>query len=238
MILCRQRPPFDGNFAQYTRVSDSMCIKLPDDIGFDHGALLGCALGPPYAALKTLGVRAFDTIVVTGLGPVGLGVCALGTFLGARVLGVDPEPYRRAVASNLGADVLFDGTEPDLGDRISDALGGGGVLKGIECSGRPEAQRLLLDLAGPRAGIAFVGENKDTIPLSPSDDCIRKTLSLHGIWHMNILDAGDLITFLRRCPEKADLLVTHRYPLAEAQEAFETFASRRSVKVALQCARA
>lgn len=233
VILCRNRPAFDGNFAQYTRVADIMCIKLPDDISYEHGSLLGCGLGPPYGALKTLNVRAFDTLVVSGLGPVGLGVCALATFMGVRVLGVDPEPYRRGVAERLGVDRTFDSSATDLMDQLRDAIGGFGMLKGIECSGRPEAERLLIDLAAPNGAIAFIGENKGTIPLSPSNDMIRKNLTIHGVWHMNIHDADDLVAFLRRCPQKADLLLTHRFPFQQAQQAFETFASRQAVKVAL-----
>lgn len=233
IILCRSRPRFDGNFAQYSLVADTVCIKLPDDVSYEHGSLLGCGLGPAYAAMKTLGVRAFDTLVIAGLGPVGLGTCALASFMGVRVLGIDPEPYRRAVATKLGAAMTFDGAAADLAEQLRTALGPAGLLKGVDSSGQPDAERMLIDLAAPHASIAFIGENKSTIPVSPSHDMIRKCLAVHGVWHMNMNDAGDLLTFLRRCPDKADLLLTHRFSFSQSQEAFETFASRQAVKVAL-----
>jgi threonine dehydrogenase-like Zn-dependent dehydrogenase len=107
------------------------------------------------------------------------------------------------------------------------------VLKGIDCSGTEAAQRLLIDAAGPRAGIAFVGENQQTIPVSPSRDFIRKALTVVGCWHMNVLDAPDLFEFLRRGADRAELLVSHRFGFDEVQKAFELFASRRSAKVLL-----
>jgi threonine dehydrogenase-like Zn-dependent dehydrogenase/sugar phosphate isomerase/epimerase len=232
VIFCRQGH-FRGCFAQYTCVSDAVCAPMPDDVDYVHGALLGCALGPAYEATKQLAVRAFDTVVIAGLGPVGLGATALATFLGARVIGLDPEPYRRDVAARLGADLALDPTAPDIRDRIREATGGGGVAKAIECSGKEDSERLLMDLAAVRGAVAIIGENQGPIPVSPSRDFIRKGLRVIGCWHMNVLDTPDLFTFLHRAAEKADLLITHRFGFADVQKAFDTFASRKAVKVML-----
>jgi threonine dehydrogenase-like Zn-dependent dehydrogenase len=62
---------------------------------------------------------------------------------------------------------------------------------------------------------------------------IRKGLTLLGCWHMNMLDAGDLVEFLRRNGEKAGLLISHRFGFSRVQEAFDTFASRKTAKVIL-----
>jgi threonine dehydrogenase-like Zn-dependent dehydrogenase/sugar phosphate isomerase/epimerase len=232
VIFCAHRPRVHGNFAQYTRTADLMCQVLPDDVSYVHGSLLGCGLGPAYEALQRVGVRAFDTLVVSGLGPVGLGATALGTFSGARVVALDPEPWRRERALQLGAAAALDPTAADAAEAIRDATGGG-VLKAVECSGREVAERLLIDLARVRAAIAFVGENQGTIPVSPSRDFIRKGLTVHGVWHMNVQDAPDLLEFLRRAPAKADLLVSHTFGFDRVQEAFDTFASGKSAKVIL-----
>jgi len=93
---------------------------------------------------------------------------------------------------------------------------------------------MLIDLAGVRARIGIVGENQGTMPISPSRDFIRKGLTLVGCWHMNANDAPDLIAFLRRAPDKADKLITHRFGFGDAQKAFDTFVSRESVKVVLR----
>jgi threonine dehydrogenase-like Zn-dependent dehydrogenase len=95
-------------------------------------------------------------------------------------------------------------------------------------------ERMAIDLAEIRGQIAFVGENQGTIAVSPSKDMIRKGLTLHGCWHMNMMDSPDLIRFLQRWPEKADMLITHSYGFADVQHAFDTFASRQCAKVLLR----
>ena len=233
VIFCAYRPQNFGFFAQYTRVLDTACLKIPDGIDYVHASLLGCGLGPAYEAISQLQVSGFDTLVVTGLGPVGLGATALATFLGARVIAIDPEPYRRDLAMRLGADVTLDGADPALHACLRAAVGERGIRKGLDCSGKEAAERLLIELAGIRGVIAFVGENGGTIPVSPSNDFIRKGLTILGCWHMNMLQAPNLFTFLRRAPEKAELLISHRFGFSQVQQAFDTFASRQSAKVIL-----
>lgn len=233
-ILCRHRPSYLGCFSQYTRVHESVCTLLPEAVSYEHGALLGCALGPAYGALRTIGVRAFDTLVVTGLGPVGLGATALAGFMGVRVLGVELDGWRRERALALGATEVFDPSDAQAVARLKAVLPSHGLRFGMDCSGAPAAQRMLIDLAAPLAQLAWVGENKQPLPVTPSDDFIRKHLTVTGVWHMNVLDQGDLLNFIQRAPQLADLLLTHRYPLHEAQAAFATFCGRQAVKVALQ----
>jgi len=232
-ILCTDRPDIFGNFAQFTRVADVNCVRIPEDIDYVRASLLGCGLGPASEAIKRLGVRGFDTVVITGLGPVGLGAVALATFLGARVIAIDIEPYRQEIARKLGADLVLDFTDPELAAKIRTATGGRGIEKGIDCSGKEPAERLLIDLAANRGMIAFVGENGGTIPVSPSNDFIRKSLTVMGCWHMNMHDVPALFEFIRRAPDKVDLLISHRFAFEHVQQAFDIFASRQSTKVIL-----
>ena len=234
MIYCANRPPHFGMFAQYTRTKDFLCVPLPDDVSTLHGALTGCALGPGYDGIRRLGLRAFETVVVTGLGPVGLGAVALANFVGARVLGVDPIAWRRERALALGAEACFDSADPDLPDVLKDRAGDRGPSRGIDCSGSAAAERLLIDIATVRGRVVFVGENHDEIPIRASEDFIRKGLTLIGCWHMNRHDVPDLIAFLSRAPEKAERLISHTFAFSEVQKAFDTFASRESAKVILR----
>lgn len=233
VLLCRDRPAFEGTFSEYVRISDNHCVKLPDDISYEHGALLGCALGPAYGALRTLGVRAYDTVVVTGLGPVGIGVSALASFMNVRVIAIDPVADRRKYAEEMGVEHTHDGGGDDLLGDLRKIVGGHGMMFGVDCAGRPETQRLLIDLAAPNGRVAFIGENHGSLELCPSNDFLRKQLSVFGVWHMNMNHTDDLIAFLRRRPDLADRIVTHRFSYDQAQEAFDTFAARKAIKVSL-----
>lgn len=111
---------------------------------------------------------------------------------------------------------------------------GSGLLKGIECSGVPDSERLLIDLASVGAKIAIVGENRGDLAVSPSNDFIRKRLTLFGCRHMNVHDAPLLFSFLRRAKEKTEILISHRFGFSHVQEAFDVFASGKSSKVILK----
>ncbi|GAH34238.1 unnamed protein product, partial [marine sediment metagenome] len=146
-IYCADRPEIHGMFAQFTRRPDFLCTPLPEEIDCLHGSLMGCALGPASDAIKQLGLKSQDMLVVTGLGPVGLGAVALAAWKGARVIGVDPVAWRRERALQLGAEAVFDSAEPDLLTILREKTAGTGPSLGIDASGNPEAERLLIDLA-------------------------------------------------------------------------------------------
>lgn len=231
-ILCTAKPPFSGHFQHYVRIQEWLCMPLPADISWDLGALMGCGLCPAFEALKRLGVTAFSTVLVTGLGPVGLGAVALAKFLNARVIAADVEPWRRQRAEEIGADVVLDAAAEGVLAAVRDLTEGRGVPAAVDCSGNPAAERLALDALAPRGRLAFVGENLGTIEVSPSNDLIRRDVEIHGAWHFNLNDAHHLVTFLRRFPQ-AGKLISHTFGFTQVQEAFDTFASRQAAKVLL-----
>jgi threonine dehydrogenase-like Zn-dependent dehydrogenase len=230
-IFCADRPAFMGHFSEYVRIQDFMCTPLPADLSFDLGALVGCALAPASDCLRRMGLSATHTLLLTGLGPVGLGAVTWAKFHNAQVIGVDPSAWRRERAREIGADVVLDFTD-DLREQLRVIVGAPGVPLALDCSGRPEAERLCLDLAGVRGKVGFIGENPGMIEISPSDDLIRRGLSIYSSWHTNLQRLPELITLLRRFPA-AELLISHRFTFAHVQEAFETMASGESAKVLL-----
>jgi threonine dehydrogenase-like Zn-dependent dehydrogenase len=232
-IFCQNRPPFHGTFAQFARTADIVCTRIPDSLSYAHASLMCCGLGPAYESIKRLRLRPFDTILVSGLGPVGLGAVALASIHGARIIAADPVEYRRDLAKKLGAAMVLDPTDPRMQEIVRDLTDGRGVTSVIEASGNAAMERMAIDLAEIRGQIAFVGENQGIIPVSPSKDMIRKGLAMHGCWHMNMMDSPDLIRFLQRWPEKADMLITDSFGFADVQEAFDKFASRQCAKVLL-----
>ncbi len=62
-----------ATYAQYLLKPDWLLPKIPDGVSYEHASLACCGLGPSFGAMKAMGVNAFDTILITGAGPVGLG---------------------------------------------------------------------------------------------------------------------------------------------------------------------
>jgi len=232
-IHCRAMPSGSGpHFAQYIRKQEWLCPKVPDDVSDDLASLMGCGLSPAYQALTRLGVNAFSTVLITGLGPVGLGATALASFLGARVWAVDTVAWRRQRAERLGAEAALDPGQTDVLSFVREHTEGEGVPAALDASGNPDAERLCIDALRALGRVAFIGENQGDIAYSPSRDGIRRGIEVIAAWHQNLNSLQDLLTFLRRFPRASDL-ISHTFGLADVEEAFRVFASREAAKVIL-----
>lgn len=221
-----------ATYAQYIVKPDWLCTPIPDDLTSEHAALALCALGPSANAFTTMGVSAFDTVAITGLGPVGLGAVANAVHRGARVIGVEAHPWRAAKARELGAAEVLDPRDEATPERLRELTGGRGVDCALDCSGAPQAHRLLLDATRRRGRVAFVGEGSADTALRVSSDLLRKGLTLHGCWHYNLALYPRVLQTIREFPRIA-ALISHTFPMREVQAAFETIATQDTGKVLL-----
>lgn len=230
-IYCQQPLDYEaGALSQYIAKPSWLLPRLPDTVSMDAGSLACCGLGPSFGALERLGVDRFSTVLVTGLGPVGLGAVINAAFRGARVIGVEANPYRARLAKDLGADLVLDPHDPDIAAQIMAATEGRGIATGVECAGVIAAHRLQIEVAAPRAHIVFVGECPDPTPIRVSPDLIRHGLVLEGSWHYNL----NLVPRVLRVAQEAAGIrrfVTHTFGRAAIQAAFEVSSGQRCGKV-------
>ena len=78
----------DGGHAEFLLAEESTCILLPDQLSYVDGALVSCGFGTAYEGLLRLELSGQDSLLVTGLGPVGLAAAMLGRALGPQLLDV------------------------------------------------------------------------------------------------------------------------------------------------------
>jgi S-(hydroxymethyl)glutathione dehydrogenase / alcohol dehydrogenase len=129
-------------FATATVVPAHACVPLPDDIPLAEAALLGCAvLTGVGAVLNSARVRPGDSVVVIGLGGVGMAAVQGARLAGADpIVAVDPVEAKADLARRLGAtEVLTPGR--DLGKRVRALIEGRGADHAFECVGRAESIR-------------------------------------------------------------------------------------------------
>ena len=221
-----------GTHAEYMAVPAMCCRPVPADIPPDLAVLLGGdSIGTPYHALSRTGVNAADTAAVFGCGPIGLGSIALLHFYGARIIAVEPVAYRRTLACALGAEVALDPGEGDVVAQIRSLTDGWGVSLALDCSPEPATTTMALESAAIHGRVALIGE-KEEAAIRPSAQYIRKELTTVGNWYFTGPDYFRILDLYRRGLDLSGL-VSHRFPLAEAGQAFATFASRQSGKVLL-----
>ena len=219
----------DGGNAEYMVVPERNCLRIPDSLSFVAAAISTDAFGTLYSACKKLELSGASTLGIWGMGPMGASGILAAKALGARVVALDPIAERRAFALKLGADLALDPTAPDVLDAIKEFSHGDGLSAAIDCSGNPVAQNMALDTVRPFGKVAFVGESKETT-IRPSEQLIRKQISLIGSWYFGIAEYAEIAELL--VSKKIDLtqLATHTFSLDEAPEAFALFDQRKTEK--------
>jgi L-iditol 2-dehydrogenase len=208
-----------ATYAQKMIKQDWMLIPIPDDISTEHASLANCALGPAFGAARRLRLSGEDTVLITGMGPVGLGSVIVAKWFGARVIAVESAPFRADLARQLGADEVVNPQDPDAVKFIRSLTGGIGVDKAIECAGAVPAQRLAIDAVRRLGEVAWVGESGE-LTVKISEDFIRKGITVHGSWYYNLSDTAQVLRLIRESGPLMDRLITHRLPMREVETAF------------------
>ena len=222
-----------GTFAQYVVKPSWLLPPIPDGVSYEQATMAIDGIGASYGAFQAIGVDAFDTILITGLGPIGLGATVNARFRGARVIGVEPVPWRAERARQMGAEIVFHPTDDRLVERIRERTGGIGVDCAIDCSGRVEAERLCIDATRRRGRVAFVGECSQDLAIRVSPDMIRKGLTVAGSWLCNLADIPHVLQVIQESP-LIDHLISHVMPMSQIQDGFELLASGECAKVVLR----
>ena len=161
---------------------------------------------------------------------MGLGAIANARYRNARVIGVEPAPWRANRALEMGATAVFNPNDPDILSQILDSTDGKGVDCAVDCSGRVEAERLCIDATRRRGRVAFVGESGADLTIKVSPDMIRKGLTIVGSWLYNRADYPKVMKVIQESP-LIDLLISHEMPMSQIQDAFEILARGESAKI-------
>jgi L-iditol 2-dehydrogenase len=209
-----------ATYAQYMVKQDWQLLRIPDGMSYEHAAMACCGLGPTFGAMQTMNVGRFDTVLITGMGPVGLGGVINGVYRGAKMIAVETHSYRKALAVKLGASHVIDPRDPQALEKIMGLTEGLGAGKAIDCSGVPAAQRLLIDSSRRLGTVSLVGEGGE-VPVYVSTDMIRKGLTVRGSWHWNLVDTPQMMKLIAEVGESLDQQITHTFPLDDVREAWE-----------------
>ncbi len=223
-----------ATMAEYLLKPDWLLVPIPEDVSYDHAALACCGLGATYGALESLELSNSDTLLITGLGPVGLGGIINARYRGARVIGVEAHPWRRDMALKLGAEVVLDPSDANALEKLLQLTNGHGVDKGLECSGVLQAQRFCIDGVRRKGTVAFVGEAHHDLPIRVSPDLLRKGITLKGSWHYNLNLAPKLMQQIRELGPVLDTFISHKFALQDVQTAWETQVSGNCAKIILK----
>ena len=218
----------DGGLAEYALVPEPCCTPLPDDISLEAGSLLVDMLGTPFRAVKRAGLQRGDQVAVWGAGPIGLWALMSAAWLGARVAVVDMSDYRLDMAKALGAELTLSPAQADVLPALEEWSGGRGIEVGFECAGNERAGQQALQALKKRGKLAIVGVSHK-LELDPWY-MICNELTIYASRSFNTAEFDEMVSTVRRGLPVTQV-VTHRFPLAQAEEAFAVFRSGQCGKV-------
>ena len=217
-------PPREGSLSELYAHPAHLCEPLPPSMDFADGAVLE-PLGVAVHALTLARIRPGDTVAVLGGGPIGLLVLQVAlASASAAVYLTEPIEERRALGLKLGATGVCDPNAADPVEWLKAQTKGRGVDIAIEAAWGEEAVGQAVKMTRHAGKVVLIGiprEDKTTFVASTAR---RKGLSILMSRRMKSVYPR-AISLVDRGVVDMRSLITHRYPLEGAAEAFEQVAT-------------
>ncbi|MEY9963541.1 S-(hydroxymethyl)glutathione dehydrogenase/alcohol dehydrogenase [Streptacidiphilus sp. MAP12-16] len=219
-------------FAEETVVSERALIPLPEGVPLTSAALLGCAVLTGYGAVHNAAkVRAGESVVVYGLGGVGLAVLQSARIAGASpIIAVDVTPEKEELARRHGAtDFLV--ADEQTAKAVRKLTGGHGADHAFECVGRGSTIRAAWSATrrGGRTTVVGIGGKEDMVSFSALEVFhFARTLTACVYGNSDpVRDLPVLAEHVRAGRLDLESLITDRITLDEIPAAFERMAAGR-----------
>lgn len=232
-------PPHDGTLAKYYVNASDFCYKLPDNMDLEEGAMVE-PVSVAVSIARTAELKAHQTVIVMGCGPIGILCQAVARAWGAaKVIGVDVVESRLKLAKDYGADGVFmpprkaaETNSMEHAETVAEMIKnefdlphGADVV--LECSGAEPCVQL--GIYATKAGGTFVqaGMGKEVVEFPITAVCTQGLVIKGSIRYLPgaYPAAIDIIS-----KGKIDVkpLITHRFKFEQSEEAFELVRQGRS----------
>lgn len=214
-ILGIHRP---GSYAQFVAAPATNTYPIPDQLSLEHAALaepLACAI----RATKLSGATSTDTVLVTGLGPIGLLAMQVLKSSGTRsIIATDTDPDRRAIGEQFGITVL-DPRATNVAETVRKATDGEGASIAIDAVGATATRRECIESVTWGGTVVFTGLHDEESNIQ-ANYIIRSEITIHGSFAYTTLDFEDALNWLADGRLEIEPWLV-RAPLAEGGANFE-----------------
>jgi len=249
-LSARNPPHLFGGWSQYLYVvPGSFLVKVPEDLPSEVAVLteifavtVGLDRAKQMSSFPSDSFRFDDTVVVLGVGPLGMCFMIKARMLGAgTVIAIDKSEFRLNFAKRLGADGAINAASISKAERmqiVKDVTHGRGADVVIECAGVPEAVPEALEMLRVGGLLVEAGNFSDLgeIPISPHRHICAKNARILGVGGEEPAAYGpgmrQMARFMKHYPLRE--FVTHRFGLRQVQAAMEKSMQLDSMKVVLE----
>jgi len=228
-----------GAFAEYVEVlgpiTSQNLLEIPAGLSYKEAALvepLACVVHGVENSNIALG----DTVVINGLGPIGLMYVQLARLKGARVIATDIKRQRLSMAKKLGADEVIDVSKvEDVAEAVRKFTEKGrGVDVAIEAAGIPEVWEKTI-LMVRKGGIAnlFGGCPSGTKITIDTKLLHYSQITIKGIFHHTPQYVKRALNLISQGKIDADSLITDEFPLSDFPKALDMLVNQEGIKIAV-----
>jgi threonine dehydrogenase-like Zn-dependent dehydrogenase len=229
-----------GNgFCEYRLVPANMLEEIPDGLSDKYASAANCLIGCTYSGIRDLKVEPESVCLVGGVGFIGLATLINLKYRGARVIALGRDPARMEAASSLfEADHIVNPEDPDWLEQVRALTPQGrGVDFAFECSGYPYYQQRCMESLRHYGTLMLFGyaahEGRDLTWNIHTESALcwgHQVITAH--FDVNFNHRKDILRML--CDlwvqGKLDQLITHSFPMSQANEAFELLLNRSESK--------
>jgi len=171
----------DGGYAEYIAVPARSVFRLPDEIPFEHGAVMMCSSATSLHALNKARLKPGETVAVFGVGGLGISALQLAHAYGARrVFAVDLLPAKLELASRLGA-IPVNAAETEPVAELRRLTGGRGVDVAIELVGLPVTMEQAFKSLAILGRVVIAGIGEQNLEIAPYQDLINREAEIIGV---------------------------------------------------------
>lgn len=172
-------------FAEYALIHENQLVKVPNELPFPQAAILGCAaITGAGAVINHARVRPGESVAVIGLGGVGLNVISGARLAGAaRIIAVDMQPAKAALAARFGATSFIGAADGDAVERVR-AETGGGADHVFEVVGSAATSIQAIKMARMGGQAYFIGMHKpgSVVPVDVLGDLLVRQITVSGVY--------------------------------------------------------
>lgn len=236
----------NGWYADYIVVRKGSTIFNVSDLDLDSRILIEPAAVLIHAVerAKSTNILRFNSrVVIQGCGPIGLICIAVLRTMGTEnIVAVDGNEKRLEFAKKMGACATVNFTkykgQEELANAVKDAFGGYLADFAFQCTGSPVAHANIYKFIRNGGGLCELGFfiNGGDATINPHFDICAKEITTVGSWVYTLRDYATTFDFLKRAKAiglPLDELITHKFHLADANEALETNLRQDGLKIAI-----
>ena len=217
-----------AGLAEYAVVPATDVFPLADGLPLEESAVLGCAIFTAYGAVRHAGeLRGGERIAVVATGGVGINVIQIARAFGAsQIIAVDVKDDKLEAARRLGATDVVNATTTDAVARVRELTEGRGVDVAFEVLGIPQTFTQAFEMIrdGGRMVAVGIAPGKTTAPVEITR-LVRRELRITGSYGARTrADMPEIIRLAAQGVFRPETMVTQRFPLAQADAAYQALA--------------